>query len=666
MNGNEVGVACPAGRPGLRRWRIVAALLLYGLLPPTVQAIELTLPLTVPYALLQGLSWQPTAPGQVVVLSDSPCRRLHIEASRLEPRAGELHLVSSVNAALGVSLLGRCIEPIKWRGTVDAVLEPYVDPAWQLRFRLGETELRDPEGDRAPLLNFVWDLSQRFINRRVESYGFDLSAPREQVTALLGAFVEPDVLASLQDMLAALRPGGTRVATDGIRVEAQWSLPDDAVALLFPPAPGGAIAGPLEGAARTAALEQLDAFVVQVVRRLATELGNNALRIQLVELLLESRYRLVAILDGVEVSATDPVRVLFVSDWERLRGILLAAAQQDTTGSQLLRYAAFLNAGDILLTLDTALPQAGLWFSAAGLRQALRALSPDVVDPSLDYDFAVDPTLRELFGLPPDLPPLPPGDGPQAPDEQSWPPPDPDIEGEDEAAVGGAGPWPLLTQLLERLVPSAAAATAGPDRVAELQRKLGRRIPRRRELANYGVLVAELLREIAHAELAGRTLTAEHAVVFEHLLPATALIESCWRQFKKEDGKVTYLTSSAGAVGMLQINLRVWRGLYDAERLRWEIAYNARAGAQILMQYLEGPALDVVKRTGEPGHLARAAYAAYNAGPRGAGRFLRKDGSLQAGPVDRRLWSIYEGFARGGQADLGDCAVTPVEDSATL
>ncbi|MCB1869453.1 MAG: lytic transglycosylase domain-containing protein, partial [Gammaproteobacteria bacterium] len=168
-------------------------------------------------------------------------------------------------------------------------------------------------------------------------------------------------------------------------------------------------------------------------------------------------------------------------------------------------------------------------------------------------------------------------------------------------------------------------------------------------------------------ELATRELGKAYNAVFLDLLPATALTESCWRQFKREDGKITYLVSSAEAVGMMQVNLRVWRGLYDAERLKWEVAYNARAGAQILLHYLEGPGLDVVRQTGNPEYLAWASYAVYNAGPVAAKRFLRKRGELKPGQTDRKLLAHYQGFVDGGIADLEHCVVSqPAEATPAL
>ena len=69
---------------------------------------------------------------------------------------------------------------------------------------------------------------------------------------------------------------------------------------------------------------------------------------------------------------------------------------------------------------------------------------------------------------------------------------------------------------------------------------------------------------------------------------------------------------------MMQINGRVWRKVYDLDRLVDEVDYNVNAGIEILTHYM----VDYAIRRGEheqPGgddNLIKATYAAYNGGPR--------------------------------------------------
>ena len=70
----------------------------------------------------------------------------------------------------------------------------------------------------------------------------------------------------------------------------------------------------------------------------------------------------------------------------------------------------------------------------------------------------------------------------------------------------------------------------------------------------------------------------------------------------------------------MQVNERVWRGIYDEKHLRWDIAYNAAAGCEILSIYLQKYALPKIaelSRENRPDSqtLARIVYAMYYGGP---------------------------------------------------
>ena len=120
---------------------------------------------------------------------------------------------------------------------------------------------------------------------------------------------------------------------------------------------------------------------------------------------------------------------------------------------------------------------------------------------------------------------------------------------------------------------------------------------------------------------------------------------------------MTYLRSASHSVGIMQINQKVWRGFYDVERLRWDTAYNIRAGAQILARYVKDYAIPYAEKSGDPKSIPRAAYAVYNGGPRAVGRFAKAKPHPREARVDDKLWSLYEGIAAGSQVDLASCGV---------
>ncbi|HRQ64343.1 MAG TPA: lytic transglycosylase domain-containing protein, partial [Xanthomonadaceae bacterium] len=117
------------------------------------------------------------------------------------------------------------------------------------------------------------------------------------------------------------------------------------------------------------------------------------------------------------------------------------------------------------------------------------------------------------------------------------------------------------------------------------------------------------------------------------------------------------LTSSIGAVGLMQIHPRVWRGLYDIDRLGTDIRYNAAAGAAILEHYL----VDYALRRGEHQHdggadnLVRATYAAYNGGPGQMSRYRRDNTPPRLRAIDRAFWEQFEHIRDHDRPDPASC-----------
>jgi soluble lytic murein transglycosylase-like protein len=108
---------------------------------------------------------------------------------------------------------------------------------------------------------------------------------------------------------------------------------------------------------------------------------------------------------------------------------------------------------------------------------------------------------------------------------------------------------------------------------------------------------------------------------------ATAWQESCWRQFVRAGDKIRCLRSyNQTSVGLMQINERVWRGIYSRQKLRWDIAYNAKAGCEILKKYLMRYGLNKMdaQQPEELDLLIKSVYAMYNGGPKQFQRYMER------------------------------------------
>src|SRR5260370_22307882 len=102
----------------------------------------------------------------------------------------------------------------------------------------------------------------------------------------------------------------------------------------------------------------------------------------------------------------------------------------------------------------------------------------------------------------------------------------------------------------------------------------------------------------------------------------------------------------------------IWRGFYSIPRLRWDIAYNAGAGAQILLTRLRDCARSAagqgIGATSED--MARSAYAAYNGGPAACNRWYRATGvSSQAALIDVSFWHKYQALEQGQTLNILRC-----------
>jgi hypothetical protein len=557
---------------------------------------------------------------QVTGFKDGPCRQLQLKPAALETRDGKLLLSLPGSAAIGIELGGKCQTAATWQGTMQFKLAPTLDEAGRLRVQIADSEA----SGMAPAM---WSAIKRQLHPRLERFSYDLGASRESLAGLLRSAAPPVHHAAMEQALQQLKFGAPKVEAAHVAVPLTLEVPE---LWLAAAAAAGASAAAGSGAPLTEAelealekaLEPWDAFLVTVVRQIATDGEDEALRRRLFTLLLDSRYRLSAILAGDEpVSHADPLRALFLDTWSELRTILLEAQRAGTLPPSLLRYALFIDAADALVALEKAAP--GLPLSADGLRQLARHLKTGEGDP-LAYDWNVDRDLTQLFQI------------------------------EEISAEPAPAAPPPPTSWLDFFISRAYA-----------DNPLDHWVPTKQELPSYEARIGDLLQKTAASELQRGTVSAPYDRVYRHLVPTTALIESCWRQYAVKNGKVTYLRSQSSSVGIMQINQRVWRGLYDIERVRWDTAYNARAGAQILMRYLKDYAIPYAKKTGKPEDVARAAYAVYNAGPRAVGRFDKQPPHPREARVDEKLLSLYRGVAGGGDVDLANCGVaTPGKSSA--
>ncbi|MGB5717906.1 MAG: SPOR domain-containing protein [Gammaproteobacteria bacterium] len=290
----------------------------------------------------------------------------------------------------------------------------------------------------------------------------------------------------------------------------------------------------------------------------------------------------------------------------------------DLQGDLPLHYMTFIAAGDLLQLLDGLDPGFVLEITSDGLRRMARMLVPDDKADPLEYNQDIDPALRKLFGLEP----------PESAEDQ------------------------LPADTLSWLIKSAHASTAS----AALQHKLNNWVPTCNEISEYLSLVHQLLNETNKNTIKPEKLDSLYKKQYHDMLLATAWQESCWRQFIRTENGVKPITSSTGSVGIMQVNRKVWRGLYNAGKLETDIACNAHAVSEILLHYFKDYAMKKeLGKSNAVDSLARATYAAYNGGPRQLARYRESATPERLRKIDVSFWEKYKKIKSGDIKSVAGC-----------
>ncbi|WP_043888416.1 lytic transglycosylase domain-containing protein [Methylophaga thiooxydans] len=560
-------------------------------------------------------------------LGDAQCNRVDLSDLVLLTEDAQLAVDMAFSAATGAHVLGACRGLTPWQGRLTLKLTPQVmESGLAIEFVPDSIELSRPDSSPGLLSKPAKLIADMLVLPRMKSVQIDLAGPLNSLDELIEQSLGP---ASSHDDEQSLiqRTHIARLQTEETGVRA-WLAFQVRV-----PEPAEHVSEPTFNVSELAQWQtledELDGFLTTIISTLAHSTNSHALRIELLAVLLDARHAIAEALT-VDDPEHDPVRELFLTTWERLRPLMSELEGLETPGLEAdFKLAAFIAGGDALRALDALGPEYGFEITRDGLRKLARLLLAEAVPPSFTpLPLEVDPAFRDLFGF--------------------------DASGEAEfttvestphrdVSFGRVGAW---------LLPTAYADTV-PPAVA-----LKGLVPQLENLNHYLELVASLLEEQANAWLAKNNKMPDRmAERLDPLVRATAWKESCWRQLVGSSSDPQVLRSSGGAVGMMQINGRVWRKVYDLDRLVNEVDYNVNAGIDILTHYM----LDYAIRKGEheqPGgddNLIKATYAAYNGGPGHLSRYRRDDTSSQLKAIDNAFWNHYTTIKAEQWPDISSC-----------
>lgn len=531
------------------------------------------------------------------------CNFFKLQSPEISTVNGLIRIRADGKARFGQSLgNNRCLTLFQWKGKVESFEKLYIDDKRPvLKARVIKTNLLNENGEAIPGNDILWKNTKEYLTPKLESVVLDLAQVQTVLHNTLPLMLDDQKMERVTRIVKSLSLSDADVNEQGVKVS---------FALKIPPGKKRTVrnqAKPLteqEMEKLDVLFQELDSFITVVIKKAAGDTNTEELRNTLLTVLLDTRHDIISALQSTHTTERDPVREVFLTTWKELAPVLRKIAYKQQGVDPGISYLSFVTAADALMAIDAVGGELGIDISSSGLKNLARILVPYVSNP-LQWSDEVDPQLRKLFNF-----------RPLVSRQSSW------FDTVSSFFIEPAYAIQNLTTLAEQL---------------------NRWVPNRKELDDYLPLVEKLLRHSTQQTLGESKLKKQFHPIYQSLVLATAWQESCWRQYIKRRGKQVPLKSGVGAVGMMQVVPRVWRGFYNRKKLTWDIAYNIDAGSEILMRYLKRYAIRKKEhiKTGNPDNLARATYSAYNAGPGKLTRYRWRSASKRQKRVDNDFYERY-------------------------
>ena len=577
------------------------------------------LPITIDYPLLRALTIHtaftgPNQTAQVLDVEDS-CTTVTISDPQFTHENGLVRFETFINLRAGKSFGDHCFMPVTWQGYLVLFQQPEIDPeSWQLSFKTIDSIVYNRHHQPEKIIGILWKLMKSWVYPYLDQIHIDLTPPVADLKYTLSPMFSSLAPKRTQKILDSMRPGNILVTADHVQVNIHIkTLPlnedtdDESIASIVPLSKN-------ELDRFITVWETWDALLVSIISSMADKSLSEDSRQILLDTLLDTRHRFTAALASDQIGKKF-IKEQFLWVWEQIAPIFRTHLSGEST-EQALGYLAFFTASDALAALDKLGPSLGIELSREGLIRLARLLGES--SDSLRYRPEPDIRLRKIFKFKP----FP---GENTPVEPPSHPEDPKSPGTSEKTHSS---WLLPISYL--ITPCQVLAGEKQTEISRLKPWI---VPRS-DVTSYLERIKKLLNQTATTVIHNKAISNHYDKLFIHLTYSTAWQESCFRQFHTHNNQLVYIRSYNGSsVGLMQINERVWRGIYDLNRLRWDIHYNAGAGCDIIATYFRRYVLkrfDQIK-TLNMAAVAGIVYAMYNGGPSQFNKFLTrlKTGRLQ-------------------------------------
>jgi hypothetical protein len=610
---------------------ILVFLVLFSPMPGQADFETIEVPMTLEYDLMNALAADAVFTGpekQAVLLGKKDgCQVVMVSDPRFHEADGSLFIDLRVHVRYGFPAGPSCLLPVSFDGYLTARQQPVLDPeTWQLRFTTVSSHLETRSRRPARLADFIWQQVQKLLPELLAPIVIDLGVPQKELGMFLKAVLPKDKPEQVLTVIQSLRPGPIEIRKTHLTFLQRMDIPETIYKTAAPAPPP--VFSRNQKRAFIEAWEIWDAFMVSMITALAPRPLDDDEQDILLDLLLRLRYAFSRELDNPDPDGKDFVRNQFILSWKRVSPVFRKHLKETKTAS-ILGYLSFFSAADTLAALDRLGPLLGLDISRQGLHQLAMLLAEGRMPP-LTYDPDIFPALIKTLGI-------------------------------EKTADREAGLGSRLKQARSLLHRMGTVSEAWADTPANTPGNLREWTLQDASAARFLEKTTSLVASQAEKRLQETRIPKARHAMYRRVALATAWQESCFRQFVLKNDDITYLRSyNQTSVGIMQINERVWRGIYDLKKLRWDIAYNAMTGCEILELYFNRYAIPWMNRQPDrdwdDDFLAGMLYAIYSGGPGHLEKYVQRRTQTGSSSLSDRLFQEkWEWVKKDALEQAGRC-----------
>ena len=266
-----------------------------------------------------------TDPGQTFTAwnDGSGCNHLILSNPQVTTSTSGIALRMKGEGRVGSPVGDLCVPLIPWAGFVDVLMQPSPRET-AVRLKIVDSKLSDIQG-KEDVGGTIWSWTKDHVHPKLRAIQIDFAKPLSDLKTVTPVLFPYTDAQNVRGILNSLRIFSVDTNQDGLFVTLSMVVSDNQANVPGQPEPA---LSPVELNQLKEKLKYWDVFITLVAKHAALATNNDALREELLSVILNARHEILEALVVDNQQGQDPVRQLFLKTW----GQLAATAPTSLTG----------------------------------------------------------------------------------------------------------------------------------------------------------------------------------------------------------------------------------------------------------------------------------------------------------------------------------------------